>query len=143
MSHRHDEMKRELAVFLEHLMRRKDVIDDYDFLYDIPDQYTYNPCTPNHYRMRHNIFRRYYDVLKDRGPISALEYMFRDFAELTQYTEKLSRQEADARKRVEHWNRIESNVRSNQAVLEAWKEFRVHYKLSTGEDLPPLGDDNV
>ena len=143
MSYHPDELERSLANVLKKIMRKHDNIDDASFLYDIPDQHTYDPYLHSSYRAKPNVFRIYYDALRNRGPVQVLEYLLKDFVQITQYAEKVSRTETEARQRVEHWNRIESNIVNHQAVLEAWKEFRVHYKLSTGEDLPPLGDDSV
>ena len=66
----------------------------------------------------------------------ALDWFFKEVVNLVYRSEKLDSDLARARARVEHWNRIENNIAQNPAVEEVWQEFRVHYKLATGEDLP-------
>ena len=101
-----------------------------------------NTCTSSMRipRFRNSALKRFFICLKERGPKEAIRSFITEFIKLDQNYDHINYDLTAQRCRVEHWNRIEGGISQNPAVLEAWEEFRVHYKLSTGEDLPNFKD---
>lgn len=91
-------------------------------------------------RIENSILRSFMIMLFQNGAYRTIKSMLRSLIDIDNECNAVKEANLVAYRRLEYLNRIESNVIRHPSVNEAWKEFRLYYKLSTGEDLPPLGN---
>ena len=127
-----------LAIVLEKILEKhaKDSHRGYAYLPSKLAKDNFRPIPQYNFK----VLRKFHQNILDKGPIAAIAYLIESVIDFVYELDNAKSALMNARFRVEHWNRIECNVSQHEAVKEAWDEFRVHYKLSTGEDLPDFKD---